>query len=110
MARKKTTAPSEEVVDESNASALAASSSAAAGESATDDATTEGTQAYKADSTPAPAGGVLRVASIPPRFCRAGRVFYREPVNIPLSELTDVEITMLKCESMLNVQVINGNA
>lgn len=109
MARKKSTAPAPAVADESGASVLAASSSAVAEESVTEGATTEGTQATTASSTPAPAGGVLRVSSIPKRFCRAGRVFFREPVDIPRSELTDAEYEALVNESMLNVELSDGD-
>jgi hypothetical protein len=50
-------------------------------------------------------GPALRIRSVPERFRRAGRAFGREASEIPLSELSDEEIKILKAEPMLVVEL-----
>ena len=46
----------------------------------------------------------LRVASKGASFCRAGRRFTRDPVDIPLAELSDEQVRRLRNEPALVVQ------
>lgn len=49
----------------------------------------------------------LRVIARRDSFRRAGRVFGREPVTIPLSELSEEEATAIKDETQLIVDMVS---
>ena len=81
--------------------------STAVKETAKVDETVAQDETAKADGTnqdDAPDPTMLRVSSYAPRFCRAGRRFTPEPVEIPLSELSDDELERLESEANLKTE------
>lgn len=61
---------------------------------------------------PAPAqiGDVVRITGPRQTRRRAGRVFGRDPVDIPLGELSEDELAMIEADPLLSVQHIEASA
>ena len=51
---------------------------------------------------------VLRISSRPESWRRCGRIWTREPQDVPASDFTDEEIDLLKGERMLCVEELAG--
>lgn len=52
----------------------------------------------------------LRITSQREGFRRAGRAWGKAPVDVPMADLSDEEIALLKAESMLTVEDITIEA
>lgn len=48
----------------------------------------------------------LRVSSVPERFWRAGMAFGREPVVVPLTDLTAEQADAIRSEPLLRVEEV----
>ncbi|MDA8254179.1 MAG: HI1506-related protein [Betaproteobacteria bacterium] len=100
MAKSNSSAPSKKATD---------TTPAAAASPGTENASVPGADAEGATLStkgkPDPVIG-LRIAAAREGFRRAGRAWSKTPIDVPLADLSDDQVAMLRAESMLTVEEV----